>query len=260
MLDKAPHGSRKSTRRQTSSGGKRPAAVAVAAPRRRKVINRIVENDSIRRLTHEQYQEKVRRVYGGPKGAMLDTFSRISGHLQFGERILKKRRFDLAGCRDVLDIGSGMGQILGHLLKYADPEARITGIDISSAMLRRAKRRLRSLRPRLMAADVAQLPFADGSFDCVTCGYVIEHLPDVRVGLSELARVMVLGGRMLLFATEDNFSGAWTSRMWCCRTFNRAELLAQCEQVGLVLRQELWFTPVHKAIRAGGICVELVRK
>ena len=259
MADNA-RGSRKMNRRHTSAGGKGPVAVAVPRPKRRNVFNRIVENDLIRRLSHEQYQDKVRKVYGGPKGAMLDTFSRISGHLQFGERLLRKRRFDLTGCRDILDVGSGMGQIIGHLLKYADRDAHITGIDLSSPMLRRAHRRLRSVRPRLVAADLTNLPFADASFDCITCGYVIEHLPDVRVGLAELARVMSPGGRMLLFATEDNFTGAWTSRMWCCRTYNRAELLGQCEQFGLCLRQELWFTPMHKALRAGGICVELQRR
>ena len=259
MSDKAPS-SKKVWRRFSSSKAQRPAASAVATPKRRKVLNRIVENDSIRRLSHEQYQDKVRRVYGGPKGAMLDTFSRISGHLQFGERLLRKRRFDLAGCRDILDVGSGMGQILGHLMKYADQEARLTGIDLSSKMLRRAQRKLRSTRPRLMAADLAHLPFADGAFDCVTCGYVLEHLPDPRPGLSELARVMRPGGRMLLFTTEDNFTGAWTSRLWACCTYNRRELLALCDQLGLSLRQELWFSPMHKALRAGGICVELVRK
>jgi len=94
----------------------------------------------------------------------------------------------------------------------------------------------------------------------VTCGYVIEHLPDVRVGLAELAPVMSPGGRMLLFTTEDNFTGAWTSRMGCCRTYNRAELLGTCEHVGLMLQQELWFTPMHRVLRAGGICVELQRQ
>jgi len=246
-------------RPRRSRAASQPAAVAVPHAKRRNVFNRIVENDLIRRLSHEQYQDKVREVYGGPKGAMLDTFSRISGHLQFGERLLRKRRFDLSGCRDILDVGSGMGQIIGHLLKYADYDAHITGIDISSPMLRRARRKLRSARPRLVAADLGRLPFRDGAFDCVTCGYVLEHLPDVRQGLMELSRVMAPGGRMLLFTTEDNFTGAWTSRMWCCRTYNRAELLDLCEQSGLSLRQELWFTPMHKALRAGGICVELVR-
>ncbi len=30
-----------------------------------------------------------------------------------------------------------------------------------------------------------------------------------------------------------------------------------CESLGLHWKNELWFTPVHKAIRAGGICVEI---
>ncbi|MCE9545353.1 MAG: class I SAM-dependent methyltransferase [Planctomycetia bacterium] len=214
----------------------------------------------IRRLSDDQYRHKVREVYGGPKGAILDTFSILSGHLQFGERLLKKRRFDLAGCRHILDIGSGVGQIIGHLLKYADPEATITGIDLLSTMVHRAQRRLRSRRPRLLAADVTRLPFRDSVFDCVTCGYVLEHLPDIRPGLAELARVMSPGGRMLLFVTEESFSGAWTSRMFTCRTYNRPELFALCDEAGLKLRQELWFTRMHRVLRAGGICVELQKQ
>jgi len=127
-------------------------------------------------------------------------------------------------------------------------------------MLRRARNRLKSDRPRFVVADLSRLPFADASFDCITCGYVLEHLPDARLGLSELSRVMRHGGRMLLLATEDTFSGAWTSRMWCCRTYNRRELSRICEELGLCWHRELWFTPMHKVFRAGGICVELLKK
>ena len=91
-------------------------------------------------------------------------------------------------------------------------------------------------------ADLTRLPFPDGSFDCVTCGYVLEHLPDAKLGLGELSRVMMPGARMLLLTTEDNFSGAWTSRFWCCRTYNRRELARICEGIGLAWHQELWFT------------------
>ena len=45
-------------------------------------------------------------------------------------------------------------------------------------MLRRARTRLKSTVPSHVAADLSRLPFADESFDCVTCGYVLEHLPD----------------------------------------------------------------------------------
>jgi ubiquinone/menaquinone biosynthesis C-methylase UbiE len=111
-----------------------------------------------------------------------------------------------------------------------------------------------------VAADVTSLPFADATFDGATCGYVIEHVPDTRAGLAEIARVLRPGGRLLLLATEDTFSGAWTSRIWCCRTINRSALHETCESLGLHWRQELWFTPMHKALRAGGICVEIERR
>jgi ubiquinone/menaquinone biosynthesis C-methylase UbiE len=145
-------------------------------------------------------------------------------------------------------------------LKYADPEAEITCFDLSCEMLRRARQRLKSDRPRFVAADLSALPFADASFDCVTCGYVLEHLPDPRVGLSELSRVMKPGAKMLLLTTEDNLSGAWTSRIWCCRTYNRQELARVCESLGLQWHKELWYTRMHQVLRAGGICVEIVKE
>jgi phage shock protein PspC (stress-responsive transcriptional regulator) len=47
--------------------------------------------------------------------------------------------------------------------------------------------------------------------------------------------------------------------MWCCRTYNRRELAGICEGVGLRWHRELWFTRMHKVLRAGGICVELTK-
>jgi ubiquinone/menaquinone biosynthesis C-methylase UbiE len=226
---------------------------------RRKVFNRLVENRLIRRVSFEEYRDKVRDVYDGPKGAMLAACSLISLHTPLGERLFRERKFDLRGVRRILDVGSGAGQIARHLLKYADPQADLTCFDLSHEMLRRARNRLKTDRPRFVVADLTRLPFGPGSFDCVTCGYVLEHLPDPRLGLLELGRVMRTGARMLLLATEDTFSGAWTSRMWCCRTYNRRELARICEAAGLRWQQELWFTPVHKMLRAGGICVELVK-
>lgn len=146
------------------------------------------------------------------------------------------------------------------MIKYADPEAKLTCVDLSLEMLRRARTRLKSDRPRFVTADLTKLPFDDGAFDCITCGYVLEHLPDPRTGLQELSRVLEPGGRLLLLATEDNFSGAWTSRVWCCRTYNRQELMKICDDLGLRWQKELWFTRVHKALRAGGICVAIEKQ
>lgn len=227
---------------------------------RKKVLNRIIEHRLIEEVSYEQYRDKVRNVYDGPQGALLAACSMLSLHTPLGGRMFRERQFNLHGSKRILDVGSGAGQIAKHVLKYADPDAEVTCFDLSHEMLRRARNRLRSDRPRFVVADLARLPFADASFDRVTCGYVLEHLPDARPGLSELSRVMEPGARMLLLTTEDTFSGAWTSRMWCCRTYNRQELAQICGEVGLRWDRELWFTPMHKALRAGGICVELIKE
>jgi ubiquinone/menaquinone biosynthesis C-methylase UbiE len=220
-------------------------------------FNRIVENDFINRVSEDEYKDKIKDVYGGRKGALLATASKMSLHMKFGRKLIRSRKFDLRGMKSILDVGSGAGQIAGHLLEFADPDAEITCTDLSAQMLRRARTRLNSPRPAFIVADLTCLPFAAGSFDGITCGYVLEHLPEPEKGLSEMSRVLSRGGRLLLLTTEDNFSGAWTSRFWYCRTYNRNELRQLCESLGLHWKKELWFSPVHKAIRAGGICVEI---
>ena len=245
----------KTARRRLSRSRKRLAGLNGRA----KVLNRLLEHRLIKRVSFQEYRDKVRDVYDGPKGAMLATCSMLSLHTALGNRLFRERKFDLRGIRQILDVGSGAGQITKHLLKYADPQAELTCLDLSHEMLRRARTRLKTNRPRFVVADLTRLPFASGSFDCVTCGYVLEHLPDAQIGLAELSRVMVPGARMLLLTTEDNFSGAWTSRVWCCRTYNRRELARICGEVGLGWHRELWFTRMHRALRAGGICAELVK-
>jgi ubiquinone/menaquinone biosynthesis C-methylase UbiE len=251
------HGSQ----RELSPDGQR----SINGRKPKNVLNRLVENSLIERVSPEEYREKVRDVYDGPQGAILAACSLLSLHTPLGERLLRKRKFDLRGCKEILDVGCGAGQIARHLVKYADADASITCFDLSFGMVRRAVRRLKpegmkTQPPRFVVADLTRLPFADATFDCVTCGYVMEHLPDARAGLLELSRVMVPGGRMLLLTTEDNFGGAWTSRIWSCRTYNRRELHKLCESVGLAWLNELWYTSVHRFFRAGGICVEIEKR
>jgi SAM-dependent methyltransferase len=160
-----------------------------AAPQpKRKIIQRLVENKLIRQVSYEEYRDKVRDVYGGKQGALLATASLLSLHITLGDRLLRERKFDLRGAKQILDVGSGAGQIAKHLLKYADPGANITCCDLSPEMLCRARTRLKSSVPQHVAADLARLPFADESFDCITCGYVLEHLPDARFGPRDGAR------------------------------------------------------------------------
>ncbi|MSR58917.1 MAG: class I SAM-dependent methyltransferase [Planctomycetaceae bacterium] len=225
----------------------------------RQKIRRLVEFPGIKRLAPQQYRNRIRHLYDGPAGAMLVMASVMSLHEPLLGRMFRRRKFDVSSCRSILDVGSGAGQILGHLLKRAHADTRLVAFDLSHHMLRRARSRLHSDRPGFVAGDLTQLPFADSSFDCITCGWVIEHLPDPRPGLRELARVLQPGGRLILLATEDTLPGLVVSHTWKCRTYNRCELRAACEEAGLPWRSQFWFTPFHRFFKMGGILVEAVK-
>lgn len=223
-------------------------------------VRRLTEFRGIRRQSLNNYQSSVRRLYDGPRGAVLKYSSLLSLHEPLMGQLFRSRRFDASRFGTILDVGSGAGQIIRHLLRTTSDDTRIIGFDLSSEMLRRAQVRLKSSRPTFVAANMMHMPFRDESFDCITCGYVLEHLPDPQPGLAEFARVLKPGGTVLLLATEYSFSGLLTSHTWKCRTFSRPELKAVCDEVGLNWGQELWFTRFHEMLRLGGILVELVKQ
>jgi len=236
----------------------------VTAPPRTRVPNRrpfrkLLEFKEIRSADIGRFRQVSREVYDGPAGAMLALASLVSLHEPLLGALLRRGTFDASRFGTILDIGSGAGQILGHLLKETRPDATIVAADLSHRMLRRARTRLRTDRPAYLAADVTRLPFADGTFDCVTCGWVIEHLPDPEPGLREMRRVLRPGGSLLLLATEDTVTGALNSRTWKCRTYNRAELRAACHRSGLAWTRQFYLSPVHRVLKIGGIIVEAVR-
>jgi len=213
-----------------------------------------------RKHNHTRHSDAVRRIYAGPGGAVLKFLSFLSLHVPLSEHWLRTRLFDLRGATRILDAGCGAGQLTGHLRKYADREASITACDLSAEMLLRAKERLPNPTVQFVLGDITQLPFANASFDCVTCGYALEHLEDAPSGLAELARVLKVGGRLLLLTTEDRWTGNLTARIWNCRTYNREELQRCCHEHGLIWKQELSFSSIHRRLGMGGICVEMERQ
>jgi demethylmenaquinone methyltransferase/2-methoxy-6-polyprenyl-1,4-benzoquinol methylase len=96
----------------------------------------------------------------------------------------------------VLDLGCGTGK-LGALLT---PRAFVVGVDVSPAMLARARR---AGDLALVRATAFRLPFADAAFRAVVSGFVLRNLRDLPGAFAELARVVEPGGRIALVdATE----------------------------------------------------------
>lgn len=93
---------------------------------------------------------------------------------------------------DVLDLGCGDGRLTAELRAE-----RVTAADVSAVALRRARGRLPHAELVELEPD-APLPFADASFDLVTCLETIEHVRDVQRLLSEVRRVLRPGRRLAL--------------------------------------------------------------
>ncbi|HUZ31675.1 MAG TPA: class I SAM-dependent methyltransferase [Xanthobacteraceae bacterium] len=98
----------------------------------------------------------------------------------------------------ILEVGVGTGLSLPD---YSWSN-RLTGVDISAPMLRKAKARAAEHRltnvDGLAVMDAQRLGFADGAFDVVVAQYVITAVPDPEATLDELARVVKPGGEIIL--------------------------------------------------------------
>ncbi len=225
----------------------------------RKGLRGALESAEPQRRPFAAYRNFIQDHYDGLPGALTAVTGLVTGHEALAGRLIRPGAFDVRGCKRILDAGCGNGRYSRFLLRHADTDAIITSFDLSPRMLSRARSRLGSDRVSHAVADLTRLPYADASFDAVVCGWVLEHLPDPRPGLRELARVLQKGGKLLLLSTEDTLTGAMCSRLWHCRTYNRTELRKVCGECGLRWEREMWFSGVHQLLKLGGIIVELRR-
>jgi len=225
----------------------------------KKGLHSVLESKKPRRQSFLDYRRYIQTHYDGMAGKLTGFTGLVTGHEALAGRLIRPSAFDVRGCKRILDAGCGNGRYTRFLLKHADRDATISAFDLSQRMLKRARRRLKSPRVSFVSADLTRLPYPDAQFDAIICGWVLEHLPDPSPGLRELARVLRPGGKLLLLVTEDTLTGSMCSRMWHCRTHNRAELSLICQECGLRMERPLWFTRLHRILKLGGIIAELRR-
>ncbi|MEJ2157730.1 MAG: class I SAM-dependent methyltransferase [Desulfobacteraceae bacterium] len=116
---------------------------------------------------------------------------------QVARDVARRRRF-----ARILDIGTGPGYLL-LALRSVLPEAKIVGVDISSAMVSQARRNLnrrgRDSQIEVGVADTTALPFTDASFQCVVSTGSLHHWRDPIPALSEAYRVLTPGGYAMIY-------------------------------------------------------------
>jgi SAM-dependent methyltransferase len=124
----------------------------------------------------------------------------------------------------VLDLGCAAGAITDFLSGFG---CEVVGVDSEPRAIEHARSLFSNYR--FEQADVAELPFPDGSFDKAVAADLVEHLPDdiFRAMLAECRRVLVPGGTLSLY------------------TPNPSHLIERLKERNLVLAQN----PTHIGLR-----------
>ena len=152
--------------------------------------------------------------YGGDdsKGVQIEqAFDRIAPRYDFMNRLLSLR-LDVTWRKralktipgepsSILDLATGTGD-LAILEAQAFPQAKVTGIDLSTAMLSRAEKKTqrKGLPDRIsfMRGDCLALPFEDNSFDAATIAFGIRNFENLTDGCKEAFRILRPGGILVI--------------------------------------------------------------
>ncbi len=145
----------------------------------------------------QEIKRRVREQFGGAG----DAYVRSAGH-RSGEDLRRLVEWAEPDSSTVaLDVATGGGHTG---LAIARAGGRVVFSDLTPAMLRQARRFVGEQgveAAAFVAADAEALPFADRSFDLVTCRIAPHHFAHLEAAVREVARVLRPGG---LFLLEDS--------------------------------------------------------
>jgi demethylmenaquinone methyltransferase / 2-methoxy-6-polyprenyl-1,4-benzoquinol methylase len=104
----------------------------------------------------------------------------------------------------VLDCASGTGDLAIAFQRAVGAEGRVVGTDFVAEMLTVAREKAPSIT--FEVADVTSLPYADATFDIASISFGIRNVGDPSRGITEMARVVKPGGRVMVleFGQPEN--------------------------------------------------------
>jgi demethylmenaquinone methyltransferase / 2-methoxy-6-polyprenyl-1,4-benzoquinol methylase len=152
-------------------------------------------------------------------------FDRIAGVYDRMNRVMtagldarwRARAADLAalgaGGR-ALDVACGTGDLSIELASRVGERGKVVGCDFSERMLELARHKAPAVR--FEQANALDLPYAAAEFDAATVGFGARNFADLERGLSEMARVVRPGGRVVVLeiTTPQRPPLSWFYRVW----------------------------------------------
>jgi len=199
----------------------------------------------------EQQKAQVQDYFSRTAESYVASFSHRAGSDL--DRLIEIGEWDSR--QQALDIATGGG----HTAQAVAPHvAQITVTDLTPRMLEKAREYLLSLGIKnavFVEADAEQLPFADASFDRVTCRIAAHHFPNVARFVHEVARVLKPGGLFLLIdcmAPSDPELDTFDNRVekWRDPSHGRSCTVEEWEgffkQAGLAVEKREFFRKSHE--------------
>jgi len=220
---------------------------------------------SEKETTHFGYQQvpvdekvgRVRQVFD----SVASRYDLMNDLMSLGvHRIWKRQTVALAGVRrgqQVLDLASGTGDLAERFAGIVGADGAVVMSDINAAMLTQGRDRLidkgRVGNLHFALANAEQLPFASGSFDCVTIGFGLRNVTHKERALTEMQRVLRPGGRALILEFSHPTTRA-LSRVYDLYSFsvlpNLGRLIAKDAESYQYLAESIRMHPDQETLRA----------
>ncbi len=198
--------------------------------------------------------------------AIQKRYNRIAPYFEGLEAVMeglvfkawRKKCWEKAQGNHILEVGVGTGKNFD----YYPADARITAIDFSKEMLKRAtqKQNRKNIAVELDLMDVQSLYFADNSFDTVIATFVFCSVPLPLKGLKELYRVCRPGGQVVLLEHVLSSKPALAKLMNFMNPLVLASVGANINRNTLKNVQASAFSSVHVYERSGDIIKLIVAK
>jgi len=125
------------------------------------------------------------------RGRKAETALRVL-HDVLGDGIAQARLLNVGASSGIMDA------------TFAREFGQVVGIDIDEAAIEHARRNFQRDNLRFEVGDGLNIPFPDASFDALVCSQVYEHVPDQKLLMTELERVLKPGG-VCYFAATNRF-------------------------------------------------------
>jgi demethylmenaquinone methyltransferase/2-methoxy-6-polyprenyl-1,4-benzoquinol methylase len=157
-------------------------------------------SSGVPRRESEEFASQVRGMFDRIAGVydVMNSAMTAGLHHQWRQRAVD--RAEVGPGSDALDVCCGTGDLALELRRRIGPDGRVVGCDFSEPMLELARHKSgeQELPVEFGWADALDLPYGDASFDAVTIGFGARNLADLDRGISEMARVLRPGGRLVI--------------------------------------------------------------